>query len=643
MNYYEVCPATNKYYGGTLTYSFAEKLEKGQAVEIKIRNLNCLAVVEAFASKPEFKTNPIIRKVDNLLLTKEQADLYRWLHEYYPENKSAAMNLFIPSYLSKYTAKDMDSQHPKKIDEIKPKLNKDQLVAYKKISKGKGTSILNGVTGSGKTRVYMELARDQINLGKSVLVLTPEISLTAPLEKEFRNTFGDIVITNHSNLTPKQKLDLHGIIYRSKTPLVLIGPRSNLFLPLNNIGLIVVDEFHENSYKQETSPKYHANRVASKLSEITGSKLLFGSATPPVSDYYLAEQKNRTIVTINTSAITEKQPEIYEVIADLSNESEQTSYPMLSKTALGEISRSLDNNEQALVYINKRGSFRSILCKQCGWQFKCLNCDLPLIYHHDIHSAICHTCGYRKRIPHSCPSCKSLEIFFTSPGTKSIADTLAKSFPSAKIRRYDRDNKKSERAENNYQAIQSGDIDIIVGTQMIAKGFDLPKLSLVVMIITESALSFPDYTSDERSYQLIKQLSGRVNRGHRKGKVVLQTFSPKSEVINYSKKDWIEFYKEELAKRKSLGFPPFWNAVKIQASNKDRQKAEKMLGNLADNLRGNYKNIKLLGPSPSFVEKKLGKFYWQIIIMSRDRKTLVDMAKKIPQTYKKDMDPINFL
>ncbi len=310
---------------------------------------------------------------------------------------------------------------------------------------------------------------------------------------------------------------------------------------------------------------------------------------------------------------------------------------------MNEISSALDRNEQVLVYINKRGTFRSILCRQCGWQFKCLNCDLPLIYHQDTHSAVCHTCGYKAAVPKSCPSCGSIEIFFTSPGTKSIADNLSKAFPEAKVGRYDKDNKKNDRIENNFQAIRQGDIDIIVGTQMVSKGFDLPKLSIVVMLITESSLNFPDYTSNERSYQLIKQLAGRVNRGHKKGKIILQTFNPDGEVVKYSSKDWIDFYKEELNKRKILGFPPFYNALKIQTASKSREKAEAVIAEAIENLSNKYKNIKIFGPSPSFIEKKLNKFHWQAIIMSKDRKTLVRIAGDLPKTIKKDLDPINFL
>ncbi|MEX2014778.1 MAG: primosomal protein N' [Candidatus Saccharimonadales bacterium] len=644
MNYYGVRPATNKYHGeSALTYSYPGKLKKNQIVEVKIRSLACLAVVENQISKPEFSVNNIEREINDLKLTDKQLELFNWLKDYYPENNGAITKLFVPGYLFKYTTPEKTDVSTIKINAIKPVLNKEQLKTYQSIKKGSGTFLLNGVTGSGKTRIYLELARDHINSGRSVLILTPEIALTAPLEREFKKIFQNKVFTNHSNLTQKQKLELHRKVYQANNPLIIIGPRSSLFLPIHNLGLIVVDEFHETSYKQESSPRYFANRVASKLSQISSSTLLFGSATPPVNDYYIAEQKKGRILNIYTSAITNKRPEAKEIIVNLLDKNEQTSYPLISKTALAKITSALDKNEQALVYINKRGTFRSILCKKCGWQFKCTNCDLPLIYHQDINYAVCHTCGHKANAPKSCLACGSIEVFFTSPGTKSIADTLSKIFPDAKIGRYDKDNKKSERIESNFPSISEGDVDIIVGTQMISKGFDLPKLSIVVMLITESALNFPDYTSNERSYQLIKQLAGRVNRGHRKGEIVLQTFTPNSEIITYSKKDWIDFYKEELAKRKLLGFPPFFNALKIQATDRSRSKAEAKLENIAIDLVKKYKNIKILGPSPSFIEKKISMFHWQLIVMSKNRVTLVEISKALPNTFKKELDPINFL
>lgn len=648
MNYYEVLPATNAYHGKTaLTYCSKKNLKIGQILHVPLRNLNVIAVVVRKVTKPDFSVSSIGEILDDLLLDDTHLKLLDWLINYYPGSLGTTTRLFLPSYLGNYKNNQSpdDKKSLEKIVSSDPKLTKEQETAYKKISQTNSnkTFIINGVTGSGKTRLYIELLIDTVNSGKSALVLTPEIALTAPLASQIKDVFQEIVLINHSNLTPKQKLAIYQHVHESQTPKIIIGPRSTLFLPLKNIGLIVQDEFHESAYKQESAPYYYANRVSSKLASLSNAKLVYGSATPPLNDYYIAEQKKATIINLNTSAITNKKPKINKLVVDLSNKDEQSSYSLISNTLIKEIRKTLDRGEQIMVFINKRGSYRSILCKNCGWQTMCDNCDLPLVYHADKHIALCHTCGFKSKVPSACPDCDSIDLLFTSPGTKAVTSSLTSLFPKAKISRYDKDNKKHERFGANFEDISNGSIDIIVGTQVITKGFDLPKLSLVVMLITESSLNFPDYSSNEKTYQLIKQFSGRVNRGHREGKIILQTFKPNGEVLSFAEKPWIEFYKTEVEKRKKLGFPPYNYALKVQLSNKDRSKVEEKLQTVTEKIGNEYPKIKVLGPSPCFIEKKQGKFNWQIIIKSKDRRDLVKIVDTLPSSYTKDLDPVNFL
>lgn len=580
MSFYEVFPASASYHGSTaLTYSSPDKLEVGQVVEVSVRKSVSLAVITKIVKKPDFKTTEINKIINGYRLSDKQLNLFFWMMEFYPSPAGTTARLFVPSFLAKYSHELKPVKQEIASKDTPPKLTKDQVQAYKKIvSLNKAEScILNAITGSGKTRIYIELAKDATEAGKSVLILTPEIALTAPLAIEFKKYFSGKVEINHSHQTPKQKLDMFQRIKTAEKPIIVIGPRSALFMPFNKLGLIVVDEFHESAYKQESAPFYHANRVASKLAELSNAKLIFGSATPSVNDYYLAEQKNKSIIEINTSAITQKAPDFNKIVIDLTKKSEQTPYSLISKKLISEIENSLSKKEQILVFINKRGSYRSVLCRDCGWLNLCKNCELPLIYHQDKHISLCHTCGYSEKTPSTCPVCGSMEILFSSPGTKTIYESLTKIFPKAMIARYDKDNKKHERIENNFDDIKSGKVDILVGTQMITKGFDLPKLSLVVMLITESSLNFPDFTSNEKSYQLIKQLAGRINRGHRKGKIILQTFKPENNLINLTEKKWSDFYKLEIKNRQMLGFPPFYNALKITFSAKDRLKTEQTL------------------------------------------------------------------
>ena len=644
MFYYEVFPATKLYHGNSpLTYQSREILKIGQVVEVTLRKSTALAIVASKVSKPKFKTSDIDRKIEELVLPPSQLKLLNWLLAYYPSTVGAASRLFLPSYLAKFK-KAGNNYIQQKFQKITPLLNSEQVSAYKKISgSSNGTFVIDGVTGSGKTRIYAEMARDTLISGKSSMILTPEIALTTPLGEQLKKFFKNRVEINHSNLTQKQRLELFQRVYNSKYPIILLGPRSTLFMPLKNLGLIIVDEFHESAYKQETSPYYHANRLASKLSDITGSKLIFGSATPPLIDYYLAEQKNAAIINLNTSAITKKPPIINKLMVDLTDNNEQTSYPLLSKTLIQEITAALNRSEQVMVFINKRGTYRSILCKNCGWQAKCKNCNLGLVYHQDKHLMICHTCGQKYAVPANCMNCGSLDIIYKTPGTKAVASSLAKIFPNAKIARYDKDNKKHERIESNFDKFSQGKIDIIVGTQMIVKGFDLPKLSVVAMLTTESSLNFPDFSSNERTYQLIKQLAGRVNRGHREGKIILQTYRPDIEVLKFIEKPWIEFYKHEIKTRKMLGFPPSYYALKIQLAKRSSSQAETELSKLADKFSVYFKKLKILGPSPCFIEKKLALYRWQLVIMSKNRRELTEIAKILPTSYKKDLDPINFL
>ena len=645
MYYYEVIPASNNFHGKEpLTYAFDAKLKVGQIVSVPLRNKSCNGLVIGRVDKPDFKTVAIKKAFEKIIIGGAYINLLLWLKQFYPGNLGAATQMFAPSLLQ-----DINSEYnPRKMaaPELSglPKLTGEQSEAYHSISKQKHKSyIIHGVTGSGKTRLYIELAKDNIKEGKSVIILTPEISLTAPIARQFEEIFGARVKINHSSLTPKQKRELWQEILLTSEPLVVIGPRSSLFLPLKNPGLIVVDEFHEPAYKQESSPFYHANRVASKLAELASAKVIFGSATPPVSDYYLALKKNVPIIKLKFPAITQKAAVNKYEIVDLLDSSENSGRPLISKTLIERIKHSLNNEEQAMLFINKRGSARSISCQDCGYKELCQRCDLPMVYHADEHIVRCHTCGAKKAPPKKCPECSSIKIYFSSPGTKAIAEDLRKLFPNANIARFDKDNKKAERLENTYDSVLK-DVDIIVGTQIIAKGHDLPRLSLVAMLLAENGLDFPDFSSEERSYQLMKQLSGRINRGHREGLFVIQTFNKSGRLLkSATRESWDEFFDSELQQRRKHGFPPFYSALKVESARKSRKSAEQSLEKLMDKLSARFNNIEFLGPSPSFIEKKASNWHWQLVIKARNRSDLAKLASEIPSSFRTDIDPANFL
>ncbi|HEX5796946.1 MAG TPA: primosomal protein N' [Candidatus Saccharimonadales bacterium] len=649
MYYFEVIPANKKFHGKEpLTYCYRRKLAPGQIVTLHLRGVEGTGVIIKEIKKPDFAVLDIDDPIEKIKLPPAHMQLMKWMLDFYPGSVGAVAQLFVPGFLKKDRIIMPSSSEPRKLQKVKiPPLTAEQSSAYNKLqakdTSGK-TYILKGVTGSGKTRVYVELAKDNLKKNKSAIILTPEISLTAPIADYFKKTFGDYVRINHSALTQKQRRELWSEAFAGNRPMIVIGPRSSLFLPLRDIGLIISDEFHEPAYKQDARPFYHANRVASMLAKSSDAKLIFGSATPTVTDYYLARQKKAPLVTMDRLAVTGKQPTVNSTVVNLLDHQERTGYALISKTLISKISAALKENEQALLFINKRGSARSVACQDCGNRELCINCDLPLVYHGDQHIVRCHTCGFSKKPPVKCSVCGSMNIYFNSPGTKAIFENLSKIFPKARIARFDKDNKKFERMENIYDEVVE-DVDIIIGTQIVAKGHDLPRLSVVAMLLADNELNFPDFSAAERGYQLIKQLGGRISRGHRAGTFVVQTFNTSSKFLQSALNgNWDDFYAEEIRQRNKHGFPPFYSMLKVESSRKSRKAAEKSLINLIDKLGlAQRDKLELSGPYPSFVEKKSAKWHWQLVAKSKNRSILAEIAGQIPSSFKADLDPMNLL
>ncbi len=304
----------------------------------------------------------------------------------------------------------------------------------------------------------------------------------------------------------------------------------------------------------------------------------------------------------------------------------------------------LDKKEQSLIFLNRRGTARLVVCQVCGWQLHCPNCDLPLTFHADTHSLQCHTCGYKTAAITKCPVCGSTEILYKNVGTKAIVEQLEQLFPNARIGRYDSDNLKVERFDQQYGSISKGEIDILVGTQILAKGLDLPKLSVVGVITADSSLTFPDYTAEERTYQLITQIVGRVGRGHRPGLAILQTYNPDSEVVKAAvDKEWESFYDQQLKQREQFGFPPFYYLLKLTCVRKQQASAHKAATMLKEKLQTQNLPIQIIGPAPSFYTKtKLG-YRWQLIVKAKNRQALLQVIGLLPANWTYDLDPASLL
>ena len=649
MYYYEVYIADGRYQADEpLTYSSESKLKNGSVVTVMLRGKAVSGFVGKSVNKPTFKTLPIKTLLSDKLIPKHVLPMAEWLRDYY----ACSLGDGLRQFAINKTVKRRGSAKPEKqifkiktqTKELKP--TAEQKKALGRIKKLKNhTILLHGHTGSGKTYIYIESIKEALENKKSSIVLVPEIALTAQLVSNIAAQIGIEPVVFHSSLGQAERKRLWLKVLESNEPVVVIGPRSALFVPVRDTGLIIVDETHENTYKQEQTPRYHAVRVASKLAQLTGSKAILGSATPSVVDYYLAF-KHSALVDLKGRALKTDQQVNIELI-DMKDKSELRSSPYLSKALLSGIEKTLNNYQQALIYLNRRGSARLVMCTACGWQLLCPNCDTPLTYHGDSHKAMCHGCGHNTKPPVECPNCKSPDVIYKSAGTKAIADALAKHFPDHKLARFDGDNKAGERFENQYTAVRDGKIDIIVGTQIVAKGLDLPKLGMVGLVTAETSLYLPDYTADEKTFQSIYQLLGRIGRGHSDlpGIAVIQTYQPESDLLKSAiERDYESFYQHALKERQSFRFPPYSYNLKLvcrRSTEKGAQFAsQKLYTELMDK---KVEGVQIIGPMPSFHYKRSGSYFWQIIAKSKERSKLVELSKIVPAKWSIDLDPTHLL
>jgi len=432
-------------------------------------------------------------------------------------------------------------------------------------------------------------------------------------------------------------------VLEATEPLVIIGPRSALFLPVAGLGLIVIDECHEPSYKQELSPKYNALRAAAVLAKDTDARLVLGSATPLVADYYLAEKQN-SVVTLDKLAIKNAvKPKI--TLLDMTKRENRAPDSSFSPILLKKIKQTLEANKQVLIFHNRRGSASSTLCEDCGWSASCPRCFLPLTLHADKFTSKCHLCGYQEKAPTNCPVCESTNIVHKGVGTKRLEEELTKLFPKAVVARFDGDNKKGEAVHDKYQELYDGRIDIIIGTQTIAKGLDLPNLRLVGIPQADAGLSLPDFSARERTFQLISQAVGRVGRNQHATEVVVQSFQASSPVVKFGiGQDYAGFYESEIKERQRGHFPPFSYLLKITNSYKTERSASDAMRKLADDIKREFPSVHLLGPTPAFYERLRDQYRWQIVVRFTGRPTLEQIAKKVPSGhFQTELDPGSLL
>jgi primosomal protein N' (replication factor Y) len=649
VRYYEVFVADSHYFSDKpLTYSYEEQLQIMSVVTVQLRQRLVTAFVVAEVKKPDFNTKPIRALIGKNPLPDHCLKLANWLSQYYVTNLGEALRQFAPSKPSVRKQKNEEVSDDLVLDEyaqleFEAPLTTDQSAAIQSIENLASTTVLlHGHTGTGKTRVYLEIAKKTLQKNQSVMLLTPEIALTPQLIKAVNKHLRVNTFVLHSQLTQAKRKQIWLNILEAEDPIVIIGPRSALFSPVRNLGLVVLDEAHETAYKQDQSPRYHAVRVASQLGHLTKAKVILGSATPSLEDYYLADEHN-AVVKMHQRAIAGKDSIDFSVI-DLKERKNFNVNPYLSKQLIDAANSTLASKKQVMIYLNRRGSARLILCNVCGWQLLCPNCDIPLVYHGDVHKVRCHTCGHQDVPPVACLQCQNPDIIYKSIGTKALTEAAKKLFPNHRIQRFDSDNTTNERLDKIYHQLYKGEIDILVGTQLLAKGLDLPRLGLVGIIAAETSLSLPDYSSEERAFQLLYQVIGRVGRGHGQGQVILQSYEPNSMVVQAAiNRDWNRFYDYALGERQKFRFPPFSYLMQLTCRRATLKGAQHASSRLSDQLKAQNYPVEVIGPSPSFYSRRGKYYYWQLVVKSKQRNHLTSLAKIVPADWTVNLDPINLL
>lgn len=646
MHYYEVAPNQIIRAGSAFfTYASETPLSIGQIVHIEVGKKPLVGVVLRQVKKPPYDTKPINATIESTPLPEQIVHLALWMSSYYATHLAQVLQTLLPRGIQKTRRIQAIPVREQLRSRTKNVFTAEQQAAIATVEQmSPGTALLHGVTGSGKTAVYIELAERALARGQSVIILVPEIALTSQLVDEFSHHFNDIILT-HSRQTEAQRHLAWSDALVSTSSRVVIGPRSALFLPLRNVGLVVIDEAHEPSFKQEQSPRYSALRAASVLASYHGAKVVLGSATPAIADYYLAQHSGRPVIRMAQRAQAGATTPTIKLI-DMTKRAGFKKHRFISDELLAQLTETFENGKQALIFHNRRGSASATLCENCGWSAICPRCFIPFTLHADKHLLRCHVCGLTEKVPTSCPVCHSTEIIHKGIGTKLIEAELRKLFPKKTIARFDGDVETGESVDQKYKELYEGNIDLIIGTQVIAKGLDLPHLRTVGVIQADAGLSLPDYGASERTFQLLAQVVGRVGRSHHATNVIVQSYQPAHPaVVTGLAQDYEQFYAAELAKRKHGHFPPYTYLLKLTCVYKTEAAAIKNAKKLADELRlKKPPAVQILGPTPAFYERQGDTYRWQLVLKSPKRADLTAMLQHLPPTHWQfELDPVSLL
>lgn len=475
--------------------------------------------------------------------------------------------------------------------------------------------LLKGVTGSGKTEVYMKLVERVLLEGKSAIILVPEIALTPQMIERFKGRFGVNVALFHSKLSDGERFDEWFRVKEGKAK-VIVGARSAIFLPAKNLGLIIIDEEHENTYKSEQNPKYQTKEVAEYLSELKGCKVILGSATPSIETYYRALTGEMKLLELNSRVDNKSMPPMK--VIDMRNELKGGNKSLFSRELFIAIQERLKRKEQIILFLNRRGFSTFVSCRSCGYVFKCDECDISMTYHKN-GLLICHYCGKTKREPRECPKCHSKYVKFFGAGTQRVEEEVKKYFNNVRILRMDVDTTRDKHSyERIYNTFKNGEADILIGTQMVSKGLDFKNVTLVGILAADMSINIPDYRAAERTFQIITQVAGRAGRGDKQGEVLIQTYTPQHYSLQYAVNyDYEGFYEKEFTVRAMMKYPPFGKLLLINGTSKKEELLKNFMHKITMMIKPLVEScldIEILGPIPCMISKLKENYRWQIVI-----------------------------
>jgi primosomal protein N' (replication factor Y) len=624
-----------------LTYQapkeLADQLKRGLLVDVPLgkRSVKGL-LLSPTTDVPEFKIRDI-QAIDPEYqeLPESYLKWIEWLAQYYLHPVGSVMSSAYPPL--RKTEKQRKSSRPPVVPQLEsktpPELTIEQSQVYEAIRKTTGfaTHLLFGVTGSGKTEVYLRLLQETLSSGKQGLVLVPEISLTPQLVHRFAERFGDQIAVLHSQLTDRERTNQWWDIVEGRKK-ILIGARSALFCPMENLGMIIVDEEHEPSFKQDEKLKYHGRDAAIMMGKFSKCSVVLGSATPSLESWKNAIEGKYHLQRMAHRVQDRALPEVQ--ILDLRLEPKNTGLPFWLSTPLHQaMHETLQKKDQVALFLNRRGVAQVVLCPGCGYTHECPNCDISLTLHGRSH-LVCHYCDYHEAFRLDCPSCKQGEMTPVGLGTELVESEIQKLFPEARLARADRDEIQNRvDLEELIHGMESGEIDILIGTQMIAKGLDFPKLNLVGLILADVGFNLPDFRATERSFQLITQVSGRAGRhvkpGENAGQVIVQTYNPDHPSLVYAKEHNYEaFATQELEERRPLNYPPIGKLIsfRIQGTQLSRvEEAARLLSKRSQQLKiknPSYEQVEVLGPAEAPIAKLRGQFRYHLLLKGLDHRTL---------------------